>query len=299
MQYQHIGYRIRGFYRVADYALRCGMLNDSAQTRLKILIFFATHGLQAAQDAFQVSRRTLYRWRAVWLQSARNAAALTPRSSAPQRRRTRQWPTAVVAELRRLRKTHPNLGKGKLAVLLKPFCLSHGLQAPSESTLGRLIADAPDKMRHAPLKRRPQRRATPKTRKPKGFRAQYPGHCVALDTVERIRDGMRRYVLTAIDLYSRVSVSVATTSHASAAAQRFLDLAAAVFPHRIQTVLTDNGSEFMKHFARAVAEQTLDHWHRPPRFALPQDAEDECPCRTLQPHRPGGIPGLPRRPALR
>ena len=265
MQYQHIGYRIRGFYRVADYALRCGMLNDTAQTRLKILIFFATHGLQATQDAFQVSRRTLYRWRAVWLQSARNAAALTPRSSAPQRRHTRQWPTAVVAELRRLRKTHPNLGKGKLAVLLKPFCLSHGLQAPSESTLGRLIADAPDKMRHAPLKRRPQRRSPPKTRKPKGFQAQYPGHCVALDTVERVRDGMRRYVLTAIDPHSRVTVSVATKSHTSAAAQCFLELATTVFPYRIETVLTDNGSEFMKHFASTVTDRTLRHWHTYPK----------------------------------
>jgi hypothetical protein len=46
-----------------------------------------------------------------------------------------------------------------------------------------LVHDAPDKMRHAPPQRRPQRRAIPKTRKPKRFQVQYPGHCVALDTV--------------------------------------------------------------------------------------------------------------------
>lgn len=188
---------------------------------------------------------------------------------------------ALVKEIRRLRTLRPTLGKAKLALLLKPFGLSHGLPCPSESTIGRLIQDAPDKMRHAPVQRRPQRRATPKTRKPKGFRARYPGHCGALDTVERIRDGMRRYVLTAIDLYSRVSVSVATTRHASAAAQRFLDLAATVFPYRIQTVLTDNGSEFMKHFATAVAEQTLVHWHTYPKTPK-MNAHAERFNRTVQ-----------------
>jgi transposase InsO family protein len=257
------------------------MLNDSAQTRLKILTFFETHGLTATQDAFQVSRRTLYRWRAVWRKTAGNSAALIPRSSAPRCRRTRQWPAAVVAELRRLRQAHPNLGKGKLAVLLKPFCLRQGLQAPSESTLGRLIHDAPDKMRHAPVKRRPARRSTPKTRKPKGFRAQYPGHCVALDSVERIRDGLRRYVLTATDLYSRVNVSVATTSHASAAAQRFLELTTTVFPFPLETVLTDNGSEFMKHFASAVADRSLRHWHTYPKTPK-MNAHAERFNRTVQ-----------------
>lgn len=68
------------------------MLNDTAHTRLKILTFFDTHGLSATQDAFQVSRRTLYRWRATRETAGRNPAALTPRSCAPTRRRTRQWP---------------------------------------------------------------------------------------------------------------------------------------------------------------------------------------------------------------
>ncbi len=144
MQYQHVGYRIRGFYRVADHALRRDMLNDTAQTRLTILTFLETHGLAATQDAFQVSRHTLYRWKAVFQKADRDPTALTSTSSAPKRRRTRPWPAAPIDELRRRRQAHPNLGKAKLALLLKPFCLTHGLQAPSESTLGRLIADAPD-----------------------------------------------------------------------------------------------------------------------------------------------------------
>jgi hypothetical protein len=40
MRVQHVGYRIRGFYRLADYALRWGMIAKDAQRRLEILGFW-------------------------------------------------------------------------------------------------------------------------------------------------------------------------------------------------------------------------------------------------------------------
>ena len=49
-----------------------------------------------------------------------------------------------------MRTIYPNLGKAKLQVLLRPWCAQQGLALPSVSTIGRLIARAPDKMRHAP-----------------------------------------------------------------------------------------------------------------------------------------------------
>ncbi len=45
-----------------------------------------------------------------------------------------------------------------------------------------------------------------RARKPKHFKAQYPGHCIALlDTIVRYQHGVRRYVLTAIDVYTRMA----------------------------------------------------------------------------------------------
>jgi hypothetical protein len=38
---------------------------------------------------------------------------------------------------------------------------------------------------------------------PKDFKALYPGHLVALDTVERFVHGLRRYVITFEDIYTR------------------------------------------------------------------------------------------------
>ena len=43
------------------------------------------------------------------------------------------------------------------------------------------------------------RHRTRKTRKPKGFRATQPGQCVGFDSIERSRDGLRRYLVSAQD----------------------------------------------------------------------------------------------------
>ena len=99
-------------------------------------------------------------------------------------------------------------------------------------------------------KKRPKKRH--KYRKPKEFVATTPGHCGALDTIEKFIDGTRRYVITFTDLYSRFSFAWATTSHASLAAKEFFQVVRKVFPYPLSFILTDNGSEFMKHFHEAL-----------------------------------------------
>lgn len=222
MRIHHIGRRIEGFYRLADYALSWGMIVPDAQRRLEILGFWRCHGLEATREAFKISRRTLFLWRAKLQSEGGNVAALVPRSTAPKRPRQRQWSAALTTEIRRLRAAHPNLGKEKLQSLLVPFAQAHQLPCPSARTIGRLIADAPDKMRSRPRrfggpgKAKPVRQ--PRLRKPKHFHALRPGHCAALDSIELRTDGQRRYVITCTDLHSHFAWAWATRSHASAAA---------------------------------------------------------------------------------
>ena len=269
MQVKPIVHRVKGFYRLAKYALRWGMIAKDAQRRLEILGFWQRHGLAATQEAYAVSRRTLYAWRAKWRAQGGNLAALVPGSTAPKRRRRRQWPAALVSEIRRLRSAHPNLGKEKLQLLLMPFAAARRLPCPSARTIGRLIADAPDKMRSRPRtqsgvgKPKPVRR--PPLRKPKHFRAERPGHCVALDSIELRALSQRRYLITCTDVHSHFAWAWATRSHASAAAAQFFQLIQAVFPFAIEAVLTDNGSEFQRHFATALADRLFTHWHTYPK----------------------------------
>ncbi len=198
MHVHHVGYRIKGFYRLAQFGHRWEMTPKDADHRLTILQFFARYGQAATCEAFGVSRRTLYR-----------------------------WPPALSQEIRRLRTTYPNLGQAKLPVLLRPWCAQQNLALPSVSTLGRLTARAPDKLRHAPsrlaARDRPKPVARPrKARPPKGIR-HGPLQVFACDTVVRLQAGLRRYLFTFIDPHTHFAVAFAAATPSSRQATLALD----------------------------------------------------------------------------
>jgi hypothetical protein len=58
VQIHHVGYRIRGFYRLAALGQLWEMTPKDPHRRLEMLRFFDRHGLAATRDAFGVSRRT-------------------------------------------------------------------------------------------------------------------------------------------------------------------------------------------------------------------------------------------------
>ncbi len=113
MQVQYIGYRVKGFYRIAAYALRCGMQSELDQQRLKILRFFDKHGLEATREAFGVSRRTLFGWKQNLREAQGDSAALNPASRRPKRVRRRAWPAAIVTEIARLTEGTPEPRQGE------------------------------------------------------------------------------------------------------------------------------------------------------------------------------------------
>ena len=262
------------------------MVSDKAQYRYRALGFWEKYGLEATLEAFKVKRRTLYHWRKKLSKGAENPEALNDQSKAPRKRRQRLWPKEISEEIRRLRTMHPNLSKEKLYPFVKAFCEQKKLDCPKPRTIGRLIADAPDKMRCRPIKLGPkgqriEHKHRAKGRKPKGYKASAPGECGAFDTVEYFLDGIRRYVITFTDHYSRFSFAWATHSHASLAAREFFGIVTEVFPYPLQSVLTDNGSEFMKHFDEEIRRLHKNHWHTYPR-APKMNAHVERFNRTIQ-----------------
>ena len=76
MHVHHVGFRIKGFYRLAQFGPRWEMTPNEAQHRLTILQFFARYGQAATGEAFGVSRRTLYRWQQTFTQTDGQPAAL-------------------------------------------------------------------------------------------------------------------------------------------------------------------------------------------------------------------------------
>ena len=264
---------IKGFVTVYDRAVRYAyMITAEAKRKLKILEHWKKHSLQSAVDAFDVSERTLWNWKARLQTGGGKPEALNPGKRIPQKKRRRVWDPRILDEIRRLRsvEVHPNLGKEKLHPLLQDFVDAFGLgECPSPMTIGRLIKDmgglrtAPQKITGTGKVKRANRKKV--LRKPKDLLPSYPGHVMALDTIEKQRNGRRMYILTAIDIFSRTTFSIATKSHSSKTFAHFFYLIMEMFPYEIKTVLTDNGSEFKLHLDALLTRNRITHYHTYPK----------------------------------
>ena len=274
MQIHYTEYRIRGFCRVAHSGRVWGMTSKHAQHRLAILKFSDRHGKIAASAAFKVSIRTLYRWRQTLKHNAGSAAALTPESCAPHRRRRPATPPVLGQQIRQLRRQYPNLGKAKLHVLLRDWCAQQRLPLPSVSTIGRIIAKDPHKMRPAPARISPTGRCKPltrtrKNRKPNNHHPP-PLSLFACDTVVRLRDGIRRYLFTFIDPTSRFAIALAANSAASRNTAIALEALTDLLPMQPQYLLSDDGSEFMGDFQKRLDPHHSIGLRTPVQFGFQQ-----------------------------
>ncbi|MBD3794191.1 MAG: DDE-type integrase/transposase/recombinase [Campylobacterales bacterium] len=265
---------IKGFITVYNDALRYRyMITEKAKLKAKVLVFWEKYGLEATLDAFPHKRSTLYLWKQQWEAGGKKIDSLNEKSRAPRTRRKRIWPLEVIQEIKRIRgrEVHPNLGAEKIHPLLREFCRARSLTCPGPRTIANIIKDLgglrvfPQKISHFGKVKKANRQKV--LRKPKDFKALYAGHLVALDTVERFVNGCRRYVITFEDIYTRFSFAWATKSHVSLAAKEFFELCRRAFPHpfEFQCVLTDNGSEFKKHFDEELRRLHMIHYHTYPK----------------------------------
>ena len=153
--------------------------------------------------------------------------------------------------------------------MLEPGCAEPGLSCPSASTLGRWIADAPDKMRVTPPaltpKGKPKRfRRQQKTYRPKGYRPERIGECVGLDAIERRRGSMKRYLLTDIDEASDYALALAVPRLNSKIAKPFFARCFKLTPFNVEQIITDGGSEFKGDFDKLIQDsQIIPLWTYP------------------------------------
>ena len=242
------------------------MITEKAKQRARTLSFWEKHGTEATAEAFGISRRTLFRWQKNLQENKGKLEGLNGGSTAPKHQRRRSVPARVEDRIIALRKAHPRLGKEKLQVILK----REGYQG-SASTVARILVDL--KKQHklpspahyslygktGTLIEKKQKKHKKKLRRPKGYRV------LEVDTIVRYLDGVKRYVLTAVDTEMRTAFAAAYTNHGSASAADFLRKAHTVIPDCPSAIQTDNGSEFALHFEHACRELNLTHYHTYPR----------------------------------
>lgn len=271
MKIQSIYRGIKGFVTVYNRAVRYQyMITKQALERLKILEHWKSYGLESTIHVFEVSERTLWDWKCRFDKGGGRPEALNPKSKAPKEKRKRLWDVRILEEIRKLRIAHPNLGADKLYPLLLDFCDAFGIsRCPKPSTIERLIKDMgglrifPQKVSHFGKIKKVNRQKV--LRKPKDLVPLYPGHIIALDTIERQKNGRRMYILTAIDIFTRTTFAIATKSHSSRTFAHFFYLIMQMFPYDIKNVLTDNGSEFKKYLDQLLKQNNITHYHTYPK----------------------------------
>ncbi len=294
MQIYHHFYTIPGYKRLRDICYIWDMTTTIANKRYKILQFFDKYGLEATIEAFEVSRRTLYRWKSILKENKGDITSLNPKPKTPKRKRESAVSKRVINQIKSLREKYPNIGKAKLYHMLKPWCKANGLSLPSESTIGRVIAKDKDKMRITPYRIdnkgrvKYKKRRLFKNRKPKNLKSK-PMYLWAVDTIQRVSDGIRRYIMTIVDPNSRIAFAIALPSkhskHTAKALEALidgvcLDIVFDIKPKSF-AILSDNGSEFLKEFEALIKEKGLTHYWTYPRSPK-MNAHNERFNRTIQ-----------------
>lgn len=256
--------------------------------RLKVLDHAKKFGIRSTIDAFNISERTIKYWRASLRKNHGVLTGLVPKSTRPFHTRESKIPEKVRKYIRDTKKSFPKLGKEKIATLVAKDCN----YVVSAGTVWNIImyyrtrGMLPEKVRYSlhgktgnMVVKKPRKRKV-KTRR-KEYTPDHPGDLIQLDTVVLMFHGKRYYILTAIDILTRIAYAQATTSHSSLVAKTFLEVLPTVFQYDIRRVQTDNGSEFAKYFDEACMSTGITHFWNYPRNPK-QNAFIERFNRTIQ-----------------
>ncbi|MEW5790544.1 MAG: DDE-type integrase/transposase/recombinase [Pseudomonadota bacterium] len=108
-----------------------------------------------------------------------------------------------------------------------------------------------------------------------------PWQCLAVDTIARVRDGLRRYLVSCIDPASCLAFAIALSSKASRHTRAALSATLSLLPTPPKIVLSDNGSAFKTNFAQTLETHSVSRWHTCPKGPT-RNAHVERFNRTLQ-----------------
>jgi transposase InsO family protein len=247
------------------------------ERRLKAIWMLERGDREGLKVIFGVSRSTVFGWKKRLKEGNNQVSALAPKSRAPKQRRQRQTDPRLVEFIRKYRVQKPGMGKVIIKSELDRFCRERNIQTISESSVGRVITDLKKAGRlpgrglqfrvtindgfliskSKKLRRKKNRR--------NGYQPKEPGDLLQMDSLAIFRDGLKRYMLSAIDLKSRFGFAYSYSNLNSQNATDFLKKLTSVAPFTIRHIQTDNGGEFEKHFVKAIRDSPIVHFNTYPR----------------------------------
>jgi transposase InsO family protein len=264
-------------------------ISREGKKRLEWIIYTKEgHSVVETVRHFGITRKSYYKWSSFFdPDNLYSLKKLEDRSRAPLRVRTLQLSSQEIRRIVALRKHYPFYGKRKLAVRYKDihgtFMSSWHIQKIIEQ---KELYQKPAKTKRTTAKRK--RSMSQGTKKKTielisklSAKKKKAGFIICLDTVMAVRNGLRRYIFTAVDKYGKVAFARMYTSKSTINSADFLQRLRYLLDGKVPRVGHDNGSEFGKRFKRTCQEFGIEQYYS--RVRTPKDnPENERFNRTLR-----------------
>lgn len=245
--------------------------NQIVQEKLELIKFFDNYGAKVTKDAYGVGRSTVYAWKRRYKTSKYDPASLIPKSKKPKNTRRSYVDPLIKEFIKKLRMEAYRLGKSKIKVLLDEYCTQNNLPKIAESTIGKIIKRErylfpPRKVYHDPASKQGQWNPRKiRNRISSRYLTSYPGELVQVDSITIFKDGLMRYLVTAIDVYSRFAFAFTYKSLSSKMSLDFIQKLEETAPFKITNIKTDNGHEFLGSFDEYLTAKGIKHFFSYPR----------------------------------
>ena len=244
--------------------------------RVKVIDFFDKYGLAATREAFGVGRATIYIWKKKLKESDGKLSGLASKSKAPKNKRKRKVNRFIKEFIINYRWKYHGVGKEAIKPALDQYCKNNDIESVSESTIGRVIKDLKElgMLMNNNIKitvhggsgnlMYKNKKRIKKLRR-KGYKPKKPGDLVQMDSIAIFFEGVKRYLLTGIDLSTKFAFAMAFTKLNSRNSKTFFIKFSEVAPFKIKNIQTDNGKEFEKDFKQYIRGQPINHFFTYPR----------------------------------
>ena len=237
-------------------------LSKQARNRLEWMIYYETksnNSVPLVCRYFGISRSTFYKWYSRFKEF--NLHTLETRSTKPNNMRSRQKEWVKDERVIKLRKKYPYFGKMKIRVMYVRLHNEHITSWYVQRVIEEYKLYPKKKKKHYSKKKSSivKKKISECTKQPT------TGFLLHLDTIVLHLQGVKRYVITAIDEHSKISYARVYKSHASISTVDFFKRLNYVLEEKIENVHTDNGCEFHKHFEQSLKKLDLNHWWSRPR----------------------------------
>lgn len=248
-----------------------GVLSAKAQLKLEWIIFYYTVGKRNAlrtASHFGVNPKTFHKWKRRF--NEKHLTTLEEHSRAPKRTRQKEIGILQRERIIKLRKRNIRWGKMKLQrryiKIYGEYISSWKIQKVIEEE--HLYSDKKKARKNRAKRKRAQKQQ--KNRITEFVKENTVHHLWHVDTVVfSLTHGGYRYLLTAIDDFSKLAYARLYATHSSKQAADFLKRLHYVTEGEMINLHHDNGSEFQKDFEKACQELSLPQWYS--RVKTPTD----------------------------